>query len=717
MSKKHKKHKGSQKSINKISLTNQIIGIFSESPTKLFNYKQIAGQLLIKDTSSKKQINQILLELSIKGTLKEAYRGKYQLKSTAGYVTGTVDLAAGGYGYIVSDKLDEDVFVSQNNLHHALNGDQVKVYLYAKRKGKNLEGEVVEILKRKMSQFVGIVEITRNFAFLVINSKDMPYDLFIPRENLNGAKNGEKAIGKITDWPRNAKNPIGEIIEVLGAPGSHEVEMHAILAEFGLPLTFSNEIEEEANTIKSRIPREEIRKRRDFRGVTTFTIDPTDAKDFDDALSIKSIGENIWEIGIHIADVTHYVKPKTMLDEEAFERGTSVYLVDRVVPMLPEKLSNEICSLRPNEEKLCFSAVFHLNQDAEVLNEWYGKTIIKSNHRFSYEDAQYLIEGKAGVLKDEVLILHRLAQKLREQRFENGAIAFERVEVKFEIDNTGHPVNVYFKENKESNQLIEEFMLLANKKVAELIGKPDEKKPRSTFVYRIHDKPNRDKLDSFAQLARKLGYNINTSSTNKIAHSLNNLLVNIQGKKEQNLLENIALRTMAKAIYSTKNIGHYGLHFEYYTHFTSPIRRYPDMMVHRILEQFLNRETIKERKKLEKKCEHASEMERKAIDAERASIKYKQVEFMMDKIGKQFEGVISGVTEWGLYVELMENGCEGMIPIGELGDDFYIYDEENYCLVGRRYDRKYQLGDNITVEVWRTNLLKRQLDFRLTEEY
>ncbi|MFC2138897.1 ribonuclease R, partial [Bacteroidota bacterium] len=657
----------------------------------------------------------ILLELVDKGNLTEIYTGKYKISSKAGHVIGKVDLTKAGYAYIISDDSEEDIFVSQRNLNHALDGDTVKVYCFARKKNLRPEGEVVEILHRKKSTFVGIVETSRNLAFLVPDTK-ASFDLFIPLEKLNGAKNGDKAIAKIIDWPKKAKNPFGEIIEVLGKPGEHEVEMHAILAEFGLPYKFSKEIEKAAEKIDETITKEEISKRKDYREVTTFTIDPHDAKDFDDALSIQQLKNGNWEIGIHIADVTHYINPKTDLDQEALNRGTSVYLVDRVVPMLPEKLSNKVCSLRPHEEKLCYSAVFEMNNNAEVLKQWFGRTIILSDRRFTYEEAQEVIETKKGDLYNEVLKLHELAQLLRQKRYEEGSIAFERLEVKFNIDEFGKPLGVYYKENKESNKLIEEFMLLANKKVAEFIGKPGQGKEAKTFVYRVHDKPNSEKLQTFNKFIKRFGYILKINSRKNISESLNTLLDEVRGKKEQNLIETLAVRSMAKAEYTTSNIGHYGLYFEHYTHFTSPIRRYPDMMVHRLLDAYLHSNKSKNKDIYEEMCSHSSDMEKRAIEAERASIKYKQVEFMMDKIGQQFSGIITGVTDWGLFVEIEENKCEGLVSIRELDDDFYELDEDSYCLIGKQFNKKYQLGDLVTIEVIRTDLSKKHLDFTLVEK-
>lgn len=712
MSKKKKKKKGV--SFDKQALKKSILAIYGANPNQPQNYKQISNLLLIKDSNEKKLVNDVLIELAENGDLSEVSRGKFKLKSQTGYIIGRVEMTNAGYAYVHAENFEDDIFVSQKNLNHALNDDLVRVYLYAKRKKYHYEGEVVEIIERSTNTIVGVLETSGRVAFLVPD-RSMPFDLFIPADNLKGAKNNQKVVGRITDWPRKAKNPVGEIIEVLGDVGDNETEMHAILAEFELPYKFAEEVLEEAEKIPDQITREDYESRKDFRDVTTFTIDPVDAKDFDDAISLRKLPEGLFEVGIHIADVTHYVKPQDILDQEALERATSVYLVDRVVPMLPERLSNQICSLRPNEEKLCFSAVFKLNKDAQVVNEWFGRTIIYSNRRFSYEEAQEILDSGKGDLVEELEILDDLAQKLREERFKKGSIDFERDEVKFEIDKKGRPLRVYFKKQGNTNELIEEFMLLANKRVATFIGKVPEGTKAKSFVYRIHDKPNMEKLENFSHFIHKFGYSLSLNSSKKIQKSLNNLLTEVKGKKEQDLIENLALRAMAKAEYSTKNIGHYGLAFKYYTHFTSPIRRYPDMMVHRLLAHYLDGGNSKSAKKYEGWCRHSSEMERRAVEAERASIKYKQVEFMMDRVGQVFDGIISGVTNWGIYVEIIENKCEGMVPMRELTDDFYELDEDNYSIVGRRTDKKYQLGDQVKVEVTRANLLKKQLDFSLVE--
>jgi len=714
MSKGKKKSKGNKKKdTNKKILMNKMIGLFTNNPSNIYNYKQIAKLFDITDEGSKLLITAILYELLDHGSLIEISRGKFKLANQGGYITGEVQLTMRGAGYIISDECDEDVFVTQSNLNHALNGDIVKVYLYAKKRGKQQEGEVVEIIKRSTDSIVGVVEVSKTFAFMTANSRQMPYDVFIPLNKLKGAKDGDKIVVKITEWPEKYRNPFGEVISVLGRPGENETEMHAILAEFDLPYEFDKKVEEAANKVPVDISEKDYKERRDFRDIPTFTIDPADAKDFDDALSIQALGNGNWQVGVHIADVTHYVTPDSIVEQEAFNRATSVYLVDRVVPMIPEKLSNLVCSLRPNEEKLCYSIVFELDENGDVLDQWIGRTVIKSDKRFDYEEAQKIIEGGDGDFKNELLVLNDIAQKIRARRFKNGAISFERVEVKFNIDEKGKPLGVYFKEQKEANQLIEEFMLLANKRVAEFIGRVKKGQRAKTFVYRIHDKPDPEKLQKFANFIQRFGYNINTTGQKNITTSINSLLDEVQGKKEQNVIETLAVRSMAKAVYSINNVGHYGLSFPFYTHFTSPIRRYPDMMVHRMLTDYMNGGKSKSKEKYEDKCKHSSEMEKRAAEAERASIKYKQVEFMKDHIGEEFDGIISGVTEWGFYVELNDSKCEGLVHIRELDDDYYFFDEDNYSIIGKRNKKTYQLGDSVRIKIVRADLEKKQLDYTL----
>ncbi len=715
MAKKQKRPFKQHKGFNKKELKRQILNLYYSAPKEILNYKQVAGALKISDEPTMQLVNVALREMIDDGYLLQLDRGKYQLKAQTGYLVGTVDMTQKGYAFIVSDEIEEDVFIAGPNLNRALNGDKVRVYLHAFSKRKQPEGEVVEILERAKTSFVGVIDKSKNFAFLVPTGKGN-FDIFIPKDKLKGAVQGQKAVAKITDWPVNAKNPIGEIIDVLGNPGDNDTEMHAILAEFDLPYKFPEKINELAAKIPVEITPEEIARRRDFRNITTFTIDPEDAKDFDDALSLQKLPNGNWEVGVHIADVSHYVLPDSPIDKEAYDRATSVYLVDRVVPMLPENLSNGVCSLSAHEDKLCFSAAFELDEDANIKKQWFGRSIIHSDRRFNYDEAQLIIDTEEGDLKDEILTLNDLAKKLKAQRFKSGAIAFDREEVKFYLDEKGKPTGVYFKIAKDSNNLIEEFMLLANKKVAELIGNVKDKSKARTFVYRIHDRPDPEKLELFNNFIGKFGYNIDLDNTRNIAFSINSLLTNVKGSSEENVISTLAVRAMAKAVYSTRNIGHYGLSFDYYSHFTSPIRRYPDLMVHRLLDKYLQGGRSVGADIYEEKCRHSSAMEQRAVNAERSSIKYKQVEFMQDKVGQVFDGVISGVTDWGIYVELNDSKCEGMISIKDLTGDFYFFDEKNYCITGMHSEKSYQLGAAVKIEIIRANLEKKQLDFKLVEE-
>lgn len=712
--KKEKRSKDKGKRMKKEHMLHSVISTFQSSPKETFNYKQISKLIGVENQVQKLQVANILSELATESFIVEIDRGRYRLNSIGTVAVGTFMRRSNGKNSFIPEDGGTPIFVAERNSGHAMDGDKVKVQLFAKRKGAEPEGEVVEIMETKERTFVGKLEVARGFAFLITESKTLANDIFIPKDKLKGGKNGDKAIVRIIEWSENAKNPQGEVIDILGKAGQNTAEMHAILAEFGLPYKYPSQVEKAADKIPDVIPEEEIARREDFRTVPTFTIDPKDAKDFDDALSARQLDNGNWEVGVHIADVTYYVRTEGIIDKEAQSRATSVYLVDRTIPMLPERLCNQICSLRPDEEKLCFSAVFELNDEAEVKNSRICRTVIKSDRRFTYEEAQQVIETGEGDYKEAILALNALAQKLREKRFKNGAINFDRYEVKFEIDDTGKPVSVYFKESKEANKLIEEFMLLANRTVAEFIGRPPKGKSKKTFVYRIHELPDPEKMENFASFIRRFGYKLKTEgSKSEVSKGINKLLDNVQGKPEENLIETVAIRAMQKAKYSTENVGHYGLAFDYYTHFTSPIRRYPDMMVHRLLERYMTGGRSAIQKKYEEMCEHCSSMEQVAANAERASIKYKQVEFMSDKLGMVFDGVISGVTEWGLYVELNENKCEGLVPIRDLDDDYYEFDDKNYCLIGRRKKQQYRLGDPITIKVAQANLERKQLDFQL----
>lgn len=717
MAKKEKERGQRNKGVRlkKSQIINKVIDYFKLAPTQILNYKQICAGLEFKTTPQKQLVVNILDQLTLEDFLEEVDLGRFRIKSRGNIVIGKFERRSNGKNMLIPEEGGEPVFIPERRSKNALNGDKVQAMVYAKRKGKDTEAEIMEILERAEQRFIGVLDVSDNYAFVITDSKVLANDLFIPKNKLKGGKNGQKVVAKIIEWPENRKNPIGEIIDVLGEVGENNTEIHAILAEFGLPYSYPDEVAKLADKIGDEIPKEEYEKREDFRKVTTFTIDPKDAKDFDDALSIRKLENGNWEIGVHIADVTHYVKPDSIIDKEAVNRATSIYLVDRVIPMLPERLSNGVCSLRPHEEKLCFSCIFEMNNEAEVVNYRIGRTVIFSDRRFTYEEAQEIIEGADGDFKDEILVMNDLAQKLRKNRFTHGAINFDRHEVRFEIDEKGKPVSVYFKVAKEANKLVEEFMLLANRTVAEFVAKPKNKNTQpKTFVYRIHDLPDPEKMENFATMVRRFGYKLKTEGANTdISKSINKLLDSVQGKKEEDLIETVAIRAMAKAIYSTKNIGHYGLAFEYYTHFTSPIRRYPDMMVHRLLEKYLEGGRSVTEKKYEKLCKHSTDMELLAASAERASIKYKQVEYMSERLGQVYDGVISGVTEWGLYVEINENKCEGMIPIRELDDDYYELDDKNYRIVGRRNKKMYSLGDAIRIKVARANLERKQLDFSI----
>jgi len=694
-----------------------VLDVFEQNGNTPLNYKQVSAILNIRDPESRDVIGDILKDETFKQVLKEVSPGKFQLLELKTFVEGKVDLTNDGSAFIVTDdETETDIFVAPRKLRNALNGDRVKVYVYAKSRGRRQEGEVIEILQRAKTEFTGVLKMSERYAFLIPDDRKMMHDIFIPMNELNSAKNGIKAVAEITDWPAGARNPVGRIKLVLGEQGQNDTEMNAILAEYGFPLSFPAEVERDAEEISADITPAEVAKRRDFRDTITFTIDPFDAKDFDDAISFKKLENGNYEVGVHIADVAHYIIPDSALDKEAFERGTSVYLVDRVIPMLPERLSNGLCSLRPNEDKLCFAAVFELDEQANIVDEWFGKTVIHSNRRFTYEEVQEVIETKEGDFKDEILKLNELAYILRDRKFKNGAISFETTEVKFKLDEKGKPTGVYIKERKDAHKLIEDFMLLANRKVAEFIAKKGKGKHKYTFVYRAHDSPKPDALNSFAQFAARFGYKINTKSDKEIARSLNHLMEDVEGKKEQNVLTHLAIRSMAKAIYTTKTSSHYGLAFDYYTHFTSPIRRYPDVMVHRLLFHYLNDGQSVSEDMYEKMSQHASQMEKRAADAERASVKYKQAEYLQDQVGNIFEGVISGVTEWGMYVEIIENKCEGMIRLRDISDDFYTLDEKNYAIIGQRKKKTYRLGDEVKIRVKNVDLTKKQIDFSLVQD-
>jgi len=715
---------------NKISnLTNTILSILKKERNKTFNYKQIASKLGVNDASSRNQIIKKLAQLKVKGEIEEVDRGKFKAIVNTEYHIGILDLSAKGNGYIISDDFEDDVFVASNNINKALDGDEVEFYAYRRKHRGKQEGEITNIIKRAKSDYVGTIQIqnSKKFAFVVADSLKMYTDIFVPINKIKKAEDGDKVLVKLTDWPENASSPYGKVTEVLGKPGEHSTEIHSILAEYGLPHEFPLEVEAYVNKLDTSITEEEIAKRRDMRKDLTFTIDPKDAKDFDDALSFKVLENGLYEIGIHIADVSHYVKPDTVLDDEAYERATSIYLVDRVVPMLPEILSNGACSLRPREEKYTFSAVFKMNDNCEIKDHWFGRTVTYSDARFAYEEAQAIIETKSSVIPQEVslngetyntdqsiteaiLKLDELAKKMRTKRIRTGAISFDKVEVKFNLDEQANPVGVFFKTSKDANKLIEEFMLLANKKVAEFIGKQN---PKKTFVYRVHDEPDDSKLTQLQTVVGRFGHKLNFKDRKSVASSLNKLLTDVVGKKEQNLVDTLAIRTMSKAEYTTQNIGHYGLAFQYYSHFTSPIRRYPDVMAHRLLQHYLEGGKSVNEDIYEEKCKHSSNMEYLATKAERDSIKYMQIRFMQDQQDEEFLGVISGVTDWGIYVEIISNKCEGMVSVRDMKDDTYDFDQDHYAMIGRHNHKMYQLGEEVIVKVKNTDLVKKHLDFYL----
>ena len=688
----------------------KLLKIFTTSPGKAFGYKQLSRRLDVTDKIGRELIFDYLKELKKEGRIIALPDSNYMLNVDEDKVVeGLVDLANTRFAYVIVEGIEEDIKVATENLKFAMGGDRVKVRLIPSR-GDRQEGEVIEILERAKEEIVGRLEVSKNFAFLIPDFRKLYFDVFIPEEEINGANNGDKVIVKITEWPKSAsKSPIGKVVRTFGAAGENEAEINAIMAEFGLPFEFPEGVEADAEAIPEEITEEEIANRRDFRSITTFTIDPADAKDFDDALSIQKMENGHWEIGVHIADVTHYIDEKSKLEKEAYHRATSVYLVDRTIPMLPEKLSNGLCSLRPHEDKLTFSAVFEMDETGRLYDTWIGKTIIHSDRRFAYEEAQEVIETSAGDFVEEIHTLNNIAKELKGKRFKKGAISFETTEVRFKLDEKGKPLFVYVKERKDAHKLIEEFMLLANRKVAEYVFNLKKRGKRNTMVYRTHDAPDPDKLSTFSTFAGKFGYKLDLESK-EVSTELNKLAEQTEGKPEHSVLQGLAIRTMAKAKYTTEPLGHFGLAFDHYSHFTSPIRRYPDMMAHRLIYQYLNGASSAEKEEYEEKCKHSSEQEKRAAEAERASIKYKQVEFMQNTVGQQFKGIVSGLTEWGMYVEIVENKCEGMVRLSDLEDDFYELDAQNYRIIGRRNKRMISFGDEVTVEVKEVNLNARTID-------
>ncbi|ODS89814.1 MAG: ribonuclease R [Chryseobacterium sp. SCN 40-13] len=709
----------SQKNHQKLQdIGKKVLAFMNEKSSKIYNYKQIADGIDYVNPRQREMVIQALHQLLADDKIKETDKGKYILNlKIQGTLTGIIDFNQSGNAYVNVEGIEDDIFIHSKNVKDALQGDKVMIVTY-NFKGKKLEGSVVQVLERNKTDFVGTLDYIahKEFGFVVADKKIIHTDIFVKKENFHGANPGDKVVVKMLGWRKGDKNPEGEIIQVLGAPGEHETEIHSILAEYGLPYHFPEEVEKEADKIDREIHENEVKKRWDMREVLTFTIDPKDAKDFDDALSIRKLSNGNWEIGVHIADVSHYVTPGSLIDEEAYQRATSVYLVDRVVPMLPEVLSNGVCSLRPNEDKYTFSAVFEMDDEAQIHKEWFGRTVTHSDRRFTYEEAQERIESETGDLADEILTLNRLAKIMRSQRIKNGAITFDRSEVRFNLDENNEPIGVYFKVSKDSNHLIEEFMLLANRKVSEYISLTRKGEyTNNTFIYRIHDDPDPAKLEALRDFVSTFGYKMNLANTKKVAESMNALLQGVQGKPEENMIETLAMRSMSKAVYSTNPIGHYGLGFEYYSHFTSPIRRYPDLIAHRLLQHYLDGGKSPNRNEIEEKSKHCSAMERLAADAERDSIKFMQVKFMEKHLGEVFEGVISGVAEFGFWVAIPENGAEGLIKLRDLVDDSYNYDAKTHAVYGSRTGNQYQLGDQVKIKVMKANLIQKQLDFKIVE--